>query len=327
MLDLDGVVYVGSRAVAGVATVLDEAKAAGMSLAFVTNNAARTPEKVAAQLNSLGVAAEPADIVTSAQAAARELAARQPQGTRVLIVGGEGLRAAVADLGLVPDSLDDEPEAVAQGFHPRVGWAQLAEAGYAVRAGATWVASNLDQTVPTARGIAPGNGTLVDAVAAAGGRRPDVVAGKPFRPLFDETLRRVASRRPIVVGDRLDTDIAGAVNCDAHSLLVMTGVTDVAALCAAPSQMRPDFVGWELSSLLSAHEVATHDGDGWLLAGWRISTAGSSLRVDETGADADQGLRAVVSAAWHWHDTHPDEELDVSAASRALAPGRPGRSS
>ncbi len=211
MLDLDGVVYRGPDAIEGVPDLLRRARDEGMTLAFVTNNAARTPASVAAHLSELGVEAAAADVVTSAQAAAREVANRVPAGAAVLVVGGEGLEVALRERGLVPVSgAADSPVAVVQGFHPDVGWRQLAEAAYALAGGVPWVASNLDLTVPTARGIAPGNGALVAAVSTAAGRQPDVVAGKPFRPLFDETLLRIGSERPIVVGDRLDTDIEGA---------------------------------------------------------------------------------------------------------------------
>ena len=132
---------------------------------------------------------------------------------------------------------------------------RLAEATYAIRAGAFWVASNTDLTVPTARGVAPGNGSLVNVIAGVLGRPPDLVAGKPFRPLFDETVIRISSRRPIVVGDRLDTDIEGARNCEADSLLVMTGVTDVDQLCHAGPHQRPDFVSWSLAGLLTGHRL------------------------------------------------------------------------
>ena len=212
MLDLDGVVYIGPHAVEEVPDVLAQARDLGMTLAFVTNNAARTPADVAGHLRELGVEARAEDVVTSAQAAAREVAERVPPGAKVLVVGGEGLETALKEHDLVPvSSADDDPAAVVQGFHRSVGWELLAEGAYAIRSGLPWIASNLDLTVPTARGIAPGNGALVGAVATAVGREPDIVAGKPYRPLFDETVRRISSRRPLVIGDRLDTDIEGAV--------------------------------------------------------------------------------------------------------------------
>ncbi len=318
MLDLDGVVYVGGDAVPGVPDLLRQLRDRGVTLAFVTNNAARPPAAVAQHLNDLGVDARPTDVVTSAQAAAREVASRVPAGSKVLVVGGEGLEQALRELGLEPvRGASDQPAAVVQGFHPSLDWKALAEGGYALRgSGLPWVASNLDLTVPTAHGIAPGNGALVNAVAAAADRRPDVVAGKPYRPLFDETVRRIASDKPIVVGDRLDTDIEGALNCGADSLLVMTGVTDVHSLCRAPSQQRPDFVGWTMDALFHDHSVPVRNDGRFELSGWtaavdRRGDTGTVV-VHSRGADPGDGLRAVAAAAWQARDETPDLQLDTA---------------
>jgi glycerol 3-phosphatase-2 len=324
MLDLDGVVYVGGDAVTGVPELLKRARQRGMTLAFVTNNAARTPAAVAAQLRDLGVQADATDVVTSAQAAAREVSRRVPRGSRVLVVGGEGLLEALREQGLTPVSAKSEdPAAVVQGFHPTVGWTLLAEAAYTLRQlNVPWVASNLDLTIPTSGGIAPGNGALVNVVAEAAGRRPDVVAGKPFRPLFDETVRRIHSTRPLVVGDRLDTDIQGAVTCGADSLLVMTGVTDVPQLCRAESAQRPDYVGWTMEALLQPQPVPTQNRAGrWELGGWSAAVEGDRLVVDDHGDSADDGLRVVVCACWQAVDAKPDVSLDVSAV-ESLRPSR-----
>jgi HAD superfamily hydrolase (TIGR01450 family) len=302
MLDLDGVVYRGTRVIDGVPGWLEEARAAGMRVAFVTNNAARTPEQVGAHLTSLGVHAGSSDVVTSAQAAAGALAELLARGSRVLVVGGEGLESALVERGLHPVwSADDDPAAVVQGFHPTVGWSLLAEGAYAARRGIPWVVSNTDLTVPTARGIAPGNGTLVRAVAAASGREPTMVAGKPYRPLFDETVERVGVTRPLVVGDRLDTDIEGASNTQTDALLVLTGVTDLAGACRAVGPQRPTYVSWTLRGLTTSHRApVARDGGGARLAGWEIGVDAGRLTVQATAADADDGLRAVVQAAW-WH--------------------------
>jgi glycerol-1-phosphatase len=315
MLDLDGVVYVGGDAVDGVPDLLRDLRDRGMTLAFVTNNAARTPDAVASHLTELGIDAAPTDVVTSAQAAAREVAARVPAGSKVLVVGGEGLEEALRERGLEPvDKASDQPAAVVQGFHQTVGWRNLAEGGYALRQlGVPWVASNLDLTIPTAGGIAPGNGALVNVVAEAAGRRPDVVAGKPFRPLFDETVRRIASERPLVIGDRLDTDIEGAVTCGADALLVMTGVTDVHAVCRAPSARRPDYVGWTMAAVTHEHQVPVRNrAGGWELGGWVVTVNAGVVTLAATGDDADEGLRAVIASAWQAVDDSPELDLDTS---------------
>lgn len=318
MLDLDGVVYRGKDGIEGVAIVLDRARAAGLTLAFVTNNASSPPAAVADKLRGLGVAAHASDVVTSAQAAAREVAKLVPKGAAVLVVGGDGLETALRERNLRPvTSLVDRPSAVVQGFHPDVGWRQLAQAAYAVAAGLPWVASNLDLTVPTADGIAPGNGTFVNAVAAAVGRRPEVVAGKPYRPLFDETVLRIGATAPIVVGDRLDTDIAGANLCGADSLLVMTGVTDLAELCRAEPKSRPSYVAWTLDGLLARHESPIHRDATWRLGTWSVTLSEGALIVGEHDDDRNSGLRAVTAAAWAWYDRRRRDEtvdLDISAA-------------
>jgi glycerol-1-phosphatase len=320
MLDLDGVVYLGHRAVAGAPELLRRVRAGGMTLAFVTNNAARTPEAVAEQLRSLDIDADPADVVTSAQAAARAVAGLVPPASAVLVVGGEGLAAALRERGLIPvSSLADRPLAVVQGFHPDVGWRLLAQGAYAVAGGVPWVASNLDLTVPTADGMAPGNGTLVAAIQAVVGHPPDVVAGKPHRPLFDETLLRVGAQRPLVVGDRLDTDIEGANRCDAHSLLVMTGVTDVEALCRAEPARRPSYVAWTLDGLLNRHQTPGQERGSWLLNGWSVSVESGRLQVATRGPDRGDGLRAVAVAAWDWSDGHSAADRSSAGASAAGA--------
>lgn len=312
MLDLDGVVYVGTEAVSGVPGVLASARKRGITVAFVTNNASRTPEAVAAKLARLGVQAEPEDVVTSAQAAARVLEFRLPPGAPVLVIGADGLINAVREVGLEPvNSAGAGPVAVVQGFGPDVGWQQLSEGAVAIREGAIWVATNTDLTIPTSRGLAPGNGSFVNALAATVDSYPDVVAGKPHRPLFDETIRRTGSRTPLVVGDRLDTDIEGATRCGADSLLVMTGVTDLAALIRAPAGRRPSYVAWTLEGLLTAHESPSPVGDEEQLADWTGGVVNGELRVSPQAADPDpnDGLRVAATTGWLWSDENPRKQL------------------
>ncbi|MGV9270381.1 HAD-IIA family hydrolase [Kitasatospora sp. NPDC003701] len=299
LLDLDGVVYAGPNAIDHAADSLAAARTAGMRLAYVTNNASRPPRVVAAHLTELGVPAEPADVINSAQAAARVVAEKVPAGSKVLVVGGPGLEEALAERGLVAvRTLAEEPLAVVQGFDPSVGWAHLAEASYAVQSGLPWVASNTDLTVPTAHGIAPGNGTLVAAVRAATGVEPEV-AGKPLPPMHRETVLRTGARRPLVVGDRLDTDIEGAFNGGVDSLLVFTGVTTAAQLLAAPAEHRPTYLAEDLRGLLTAHPAVTGQPDGGFgCGGWVVVAQDGVLRLEGVGADRWDGLRALCAAAW-----------------------------
>jgi glycerol 3-phosphatase-2 len=307
LLDLDGVLYVGPHAVAGAPEAVAAARAAGLRVAFVTNNASRTPETVAAHLTALGIAAAPGDVVTSAQAAATLVAEAVAPGAAVLVIGGEGLDAALGERGLRPvRQASDHPAAVVQGFSPDVGWRLLAEGAYAVRAGVPWIASNLDVTVPTARGLAPGNGALVEVIAQATGRRP-VAAGKPQTPLHREAVRRTGSREPLVVGDRLDTDIEGANRAGVASLLVLTGVTTPVDLVLAQPVHRPSYVCADLwDGLMRGHPpVHRHEAGGWSCGGWICTTTGTGIALVGAGARVD-GLRAVC-AAW-WHDGGGDPE-------------------
>ena len=248
-VDLDGVVYRGHEAVPHAVEALNAY--VGRSL-FVTNNASRTPQTVADQLAGYGLQVQADDVVTSAQAAASHLASLVPAGARILVTGGEGLRQAVSDEGLTITTHADEAEAVVQGYSPDLGWVDLAEASYALVRDIPWVASNTDMSVPTARGIAPGNGTLVAAVASATGRVPQVT-GKPHAPIMRLAMRRSGAARPLVIGDRLDTDVEAAVAAGLDSLLVLTGVNtwrDVLNLpvAALPTRVAPDL------RVLSGHE-------------------------------------------------------------------------
>lgn len=289
LLDLDGVVYVGPDAVAHAVESLQEARRRGVVTAYVTNNAARPPAVVAEHLRSLGLAVADHDVVTSAQAGAREVAARVPSGAAVLCVGGPGVAEAVAARGLRPvASAREAPVAVLMGYGPDVGWRELAEASYAVGAGALFVATNTDLSIPTERGIAPGNGTLVAAVVSATGREP-LVAGKPFAPLIEESVERVGAHRPLIVGDRLDTDIEAGHVCGVDSLLVMTGVTHVRDLLRAPAHRRPTYLAADLRGLL-APAAAT-----------RVADAPRGAPQDPLAP-----VRAVVRAWWERLDAGAD---------------------
>ncbi len=308
LLDLDGVVYIGANAIEGVPQALTEARRRGMRTAFVTNNASRTPESVAGHLRELGVDAEPHDVVTSAQAAATLVLDHVGAGAAVLVVGGEGLHAALLERGLRPVTSADDAEAVVQGFAPDVDWKLLAEGTFAVRRGVPWIASNLDSTVPTARGIAPGNGALVAVIAQTTGMSPVAVAGKPERALHEESMRRSGAQNPLVVGDRLDTDIEGANRAGVPSLLVLTGVATPADVVRAGPVHRPTYVAADLhAGLLEPHPPVTRDARGWTCGAATITPDGTL----SGGTDTD-GLRAACVAAW-------SGELNPAAIERLAA--------
>jgi glycerol 3-phosphatase-2 len=310
LLDLDGVVYVGPDAVPGVPSALAAARTGGMALGFVTNNAARTPEEVAEHLTELGVPADATDVITSSQAAATVVAELVGAGARVLPVGGPGVAAALRAAGLtVVERAEDQPVAVVQGYGREVGWSQLAEAVVAVRAGARHVATNTDATIPSPRGPLPGNGAMVGVVSAITGQRP-LVTGKPDPAMHAECVRRTGARRPLVVGDRLDTDIEGARRAGAASLLVLSGVTDPGTLLSASPDHRPDLVAPDASGLLVAHP-AVHPESGGARCGTWVARFGEGDDVlllqsaDGTDDDGDgdglDGLRALCVAHWSRH--------------------------
>ncbi|HMA45665.1 MAG TPA: HAD-IIA family hydrolase [Frankiaceae bacterium] len=309
LLDLDGVVYRGPQPVPHAAEALAAARGAGMRAAFVTNNALRRPAEVAAHLSAIGIPAAPEEVVTSAQAAARLLAQRLPPGSRVLIAGGPGLRDEVDAVGLRPVQRAGEgPLAVVQGFDPEITYARLAEAALAVRAGALWVATNTDATVPTDRGLLPGNGSLLALVGVATGRAPALVAGKPERALHEESVRRSGARHPLVVGDRLDTDVEGGVRAATAVLLVLTGVATAADLFRAPARQRPTYVAADLRGLLRAQHGAVVTGGRARCGGWACRVDDGVLRWEGRvagghgdGGHGDDGLdalRAACAAAW-----------------------------
>ena len=304
MLDLDGVVYIGPHAVPGAAERLAAAAAAGMHLAYVTNNASRPPRVVAAHLQELGIPAEESDVVTSAQAAARLLAEKLSPGDQVFVIGGQGLLEALDERGLVgvQEVGDDaEPRAVVSGYNADLTWRTVTTGAILVKSGLLWVASNTDLSVPTPEGHGPGNGVLVDAVARFAGREP-LVAGKPQPPLFEETQLRVGGERPLVVGDRLDTDIEGAHNAGLDSLLVLTGVTGLEELVSAPRNLRPTYIASGLDGLGVAHPAPAEDRGVHRLGGWTARAAADALTVEGHGA-VDDWWRVVAAAAWSHLDT------------------------
>jgi glycerol 3-phosphatase-2 len=288
LLDLDGVVYLGGTAIPGAAEALRKADAAGMRLAYVTNNAFRTPAAIAALLTSFGVPAAQEDVVTSAQAAARLLAERLPAGAPVLVIGGSGLRMALRERGLRPVSTaDDHPLAVVQGYSPDVSYSMLAEGGLAVAAGALFVASNGDLTLPSRRGRQPGNGALVQVIATATGVRP-LVAGKPEPPLHNESVLLTGARH---------TDIEAAHRVGADSMLVLTGVTGPAEAVLAPPSQRATYLAEDLAGLLEPHPGITEKDGAFGCGGWTARLDGDRLDLTGDGERID-GLRALCAAAW-----------------------------
>lgn len=330
MFDLDGVVYIGGVAVPGVATAIERLLRDGVHVAFVTNNASRRAETVAEHLVELGVPARPEDVVTSAQAAAHVLLEQHGPGARVLVMGADGLVHAVSEAGLVPVTDPEDPDVVGvvSGYGPDVVWKDLMRVAVRIRDGLPWVASNTDLTFPAAFGIAPGHGTQVEMLRRFTGRDP-VVAGKPSRPLLDETIRRVAGERPLMVGDRLDTDIEGAHVAGVDALLVLTGVSGLPEVVSAAPHERPHYLSSTLEGLFVPHpavtvaeEVAPDVRVESQVRGWRalVDRAGV-VRVEGHG-EPDDWWRAVAVAAWTFSDA---TGAQVAVEGLVPPPGSVGR--
>lgn len=305
MADLDGVVYRGAQAIPYAIESINIASE-NCRVGYITNNASRTPVSVAEQLRGLGLRVAPDDVVTSPQAAVRLLSGLVPPGSLVLAVGGEGLHSELESAGFrVTASADDHPAAVIQGFAQELGWAELAEAAYALQgdgAGLPWVATNTDWTLPTARGIAPGNGTLVSAVHSAVGRLP-VVAGKPEVAIFEEAMTRFGGQKPLFLGDRLDTDILGANRAGIDSVLVLTGVDKAKQVLAADAFSRPTYL---LDDLRQLHEPYPDLNETTDAAGVRtvrcgtavVAMAANVVSIVEQGDRPINLLRAGAAAIW-----------------------------
>lgn len=305
LADLDGVVYRGAEV---IPHAVDSINRAGESrrVGYITNNASRTPESVAEQLAGFGLHVVADDVVTSPQAAVRLLSELVPAESLIFVVGGEGLRVELANAGFpVTDSADDNPAAVIQGFSQDIGWSQLAEASYALQANGgdiPWVATNTDWTLPTARGTAPGNGTLVSAVHLAVGRLP-VFAGKPEVAIFEEALRRFGGTSPLFLGDRLDTDILGANRAGIDSVLVLTGIDQAKQVLAADPNSRPTFILEDLRGLHepypSAEDQTEADGSRTVTVGSSVvRMAGNDVSVAHRGDRRIDLLRAGAAAIW-----------------------------
>lgn len=308
LADLDGVVYAGPHAIPYAVESINRAQQT-MRVGYLTNNASRTDAAVASHLTELGLTVAPEEVVTSPQAAVALLGGLVPAGSRIMVVGGDGLVDELQKAGfVVTRSADDDPAAVVQGFAPEVGWTELAEASFALQARTgrdelPWVATNTDWTIPQARGIAPGNGTLVSAVHTAVGRLP-IIAGKPERAIFDAAIARFGASRPLFIGDRLDTDILGANRAGIPSALVMTGIDHAKQVLAATEESRPRYLFGDLRELFEPYpEVQSRQerrsGDRIVAVGEAVMRIHhNNVGIDRTGGRPIDLLRAGAAAIW-----------------------------
>lgn len=279
LVDLDGVVYVGKLPIDYAASALIEAEQHGMNIEYTTNNSSRYQSVVASQLQSFHLPVEPWQVITSSVVAARMVAHHVPQGSAVLAVGAPHLQEEVERAGLkLVHTIEEHPVAVIQGWYPEITWNELATAAFAVEQGASYFVTNRDLTIPREHGVAPGCGSLIQAVINATGVEPVDSAGKPGSAMYDEArglvaehqtkehtaqaIEPIAISRCLAVGDRLDTDIEAANRGGYASLLVLTGVTDARMLMLAQPILRPIYVARDLRGLLSVHHAVQRVDNG-----------------------------------------------------------------
>jgi HAD superfamily hydrolase (TIGR01457 family) len=284
LFDLDGVLYRGGDPIPAAAEAVGKLRADGIGVSFVTNNSSATREEVARRLTGFGIEANPDEVASSAGATA-DLLARS--GVRLAFVIGEtGIRSALVDRGI--EVLDGEPasvDAVVVGWDRSADYAKLRRASLLVQGGARLVATNADAAYPAPDGLWPGAGALLAAVVTTTGATPEIV-GKPHAPLFELARESAGGTRALFVGDRLDTDIAGAAALGWDSLLVLTGVTRPRDLLA--SEVLPTFLASDLSALHrdgARIRPATEADVGpveRLLAEAQLDTAGVPSRLPHT---------------------------------------------
>lgn len=292
--DLDGVLYLGPFAVEGVVEAVRTLIGRGVRLAYITNNAARSTEVVAEHLNELGYGVRTDDVVASSQAAIALLRRELAPGSSVLVAGAAHLADEVRRAGMVVvESADDRPDAVLQGFDPELPWPRITEAAIAVQHGARWFATNPDLTRPEERGLVPGLGAMIYAVAVTTDRQP-MIAGKPYPPLLEAAIARTGARRPLFVGDRIDTDMMGAHAVGIDSFMVFTGSHGVRDLCETSVEGRPTAIGWSLASLLQPRRVATLDDVGATCGVARVGIEDGRAVIKAAMTDRE----AQLDAAW-----------------------------
>jgi 4-nitrophenyl phosphatase len=253
IVDMDGVLYRGAERIPGTPEFLAFLREQGIGFVLATNNATRTPQQFVAKLAGMGVEVEPAEVLTSAQATAGYLASIAPPGTRVFVVGMDGLWTALEEAGL--KLVEEDPEYVVVGMDFRICYERLAQATLHIRAGASFVGTNPDLTFPSERGIVPGAGALLALLEAGSGVKPRVI-GKPETALMEQAMLRLGASRDTAaaLGDRLETDIVGGQRAGIRTLLVLSGVTDRALL--ARSEIQPDLTFEDVADLRAVWKEA-----------------------------------------------------------------------
>jgi 4-nitrophenyl phosphatase len=249
---MDGVLWQDKAPLPGVGDFFRALAQDNCPYVFATNNSTRSPADYAVKIRGLGIAVEEGQIITSSTATAAFLADRHPQGGPLYIVGEGGLRGALAAEGFYP-SPEDSVLAVVAGLDRQISYEKIRRAGHLIRAGVPFIGTNPDKTYPTPQGLAPGAGSILAAIEAAGGQAP-LIIGKPHPPMFQQALKLLGSPpvQTLMIGDRLDTDIAGARALDMKTALVLTGVSTEADIIN--SSVQADGVFADLVHLLQAYQ-------------------------------------------------------------------------
>ena len=291
LFDLDGVVYHGPEPIPGAVEGIGFLHENSIPVNYVTNNATRTAEVVADHISELGISTSAQEVTTSAQVLAQKLASAYGSGATIYLLGAAGLAAALEQAGLsVTDSLDDEPVAIAQGLDPDITYRKIVAACEAIETGIAWWASNPDYSMVGAKSRVPGNGAFIDMLSRLTGAEPTIV-GKPSPHMMEHAAQRLGAVRPLMVGDRLDTDIEGGNAAGFETALVLTGVHDIHDALNARQELRPDYI---LPSLASLPELIR----------------GSDRSASETSACT------IVDGRLHLDDDAPTTASDVEAALR-----------
>ena len=250
LLDLDGVVYLGKTPIDNAVKTIKELQKRKINIAVITNNGSVTAKSVSKWMKDFGLDFKASAIVTSSQTLCWYLMDKFPKSSKVLVVGSTGLKDSVSDAGFkVVTKADKNPVVVCNGIDADISQKDLAEMCYAIAGGAVWVSTNGDYTFPTEKGLAPGNGAFNALITSITGKSP-ILMGKPEPHMFKQAAQIFSSKNPLVVGDRLDTDIQGANNANFKSLCVLTGVSDLNQIKNAPLPTAPTYVGKDLSALI-----------------------------------------------------------------------------
>lgn len=251
ILDMDGVLWKGDAPIGDLPDVFRRIRARGLKFAFATNNGTKTPEEYQQKLRALGVEVDASQVVTSALAAAFVLAQKYPPGTKVFMIGGNGIRKALEEKGFEILSLENAAQAqvFVMGIDREINFQKVAEATLLVRRGVPFYTTNTDKTFPTPRGEIPGCGAWLSVITTATGVEP-ISVGKPFPYLMELALERLGTKKEetLVVGDRLETDIAAAQAAGMPCALVLSGVSTREQ--AQAWEKRIDVIAEDLSELV-----------------------------------------------------------------------------